>query len=204
MVSEESEQTSPKRKRRRKRKDVDESSPATSGMSKDDTKNVDEDPATPTVELKPRNDSPVELQVMDIREAVGRKSVKNNVQANTIQSPSTTITPPSDSSPSVPTSLSSSSPDMDDSLRRLLEDARAMQETEGGEADDEDGNVKAKIRNALGTLVTVDFFIVCGFLLWFLLGIFCSSVLKDDTVQIAFNSKCGFFYGGDEQVCRAK
>ena len=32
-----------------------------------------------------------------------------------------------------------------------------------------------------------DFFVVCGFLVWFLAGIFASSVLDNDAIQIAFN-----------------
>ena len=65
-----------------------------------------------------------------------------------------------------------------------------MQEQDGSTTKNkEEASVKTTIRNALSTLVTADFFVVCGFLLWFLVGIFCSSVLKDDTIQIAFNSK---------------
>ena len=54
--------------------------------------------------------------------------------------------------------------------------------------DEEGRGIKSAIGNALSTIVTADFFVVCGFLVWFLLGIFCSSILKDDTVQIAFNN----------------
>lgn len=64
-----------------------------------------------------------------------------------------------------------------------------MMQLENDDVEEESGSgTKATIRNALSTLVTADFFLVCAFLLWFLAGIFCSSVLKDDTVQIAFNS----------------
>jgi hypothetical protein len=42
-------------------------------------------------------------------------------------------------------------------------------------------------RSAISTLITVDFFLICGFLLWFLAGIFASTVLQNDSVQIAFN-----------------
>lgn len=43
-------------------------------------------------------------------------------------------------------------------------------------------------KNAISTLITADFFLICAFLVWFLVGIFASSVLKDDAIQIAFNN----------------
>lgn len=73
----------------------------------------------------------------------------------------------------------------DDSLKQLLLDAQEMQSSELSDPSDSKAN---SIKNVMSTIVTVDFFVVCGFLLWFLAGIFCSTVLKDDTVQIAFNS----------------
>ena len=59
---------------------------------------------------------------------------------------------------------------------------------------EEGEDIKSKIRDVVSTIVTADFFVVCGFLLWFLAGIFQSNVLGDDTIQIAFNSKfvCSF------------
>ena len=47
--------------------------------------------------------------------------------------------------------------------------------------------MKETIFDILSTIVTIDFFVVLALLAWFLAGIFCSYVLKDDTVQIAFN-----------------
>jgi len=41
--------------------------------------------------------------------------------------------------------------------------------------------------SVLSNLVVADFFFVLVLLVWFVLGIFCSNVLKDDTVQLAFN-----------------
>ena len=88
-----------------------------------------------------------------------------------------------------------------DSLEMLLQDAKdfkALEEKKqesgsslGSTTSSEDGglSVPDSFRNILSTIVTVDFFVVCGFLLWFLAGIFCSYILKDDTVQIAFNRK---------------
>ena len=83
---------------------------------------------------------------------------------------------------------------LDDSMSQLLEDVRVMNEEEkeskkGGMLSDSEGTgVKAMIGEVLSTIVTADFFLVCGFLLWFLLGIFARSVFNDDTIQIAFNN----------------
>ncbi|KAL7501269.1 hypothetical protein ACHAWT_011074 [Skeletonema menzelii] len=81
----------------------------------------------------------------------------------------------------------------DDSLEQLLADARSMRASSSTESDgrslatEEETSVKDKFFDVISTIVTIDFFLVLGLLAWFLLGIFCSYVLKDDTVQIAFN-----------------
>mmetsp|Transcript_27539 Transcript_27539/g.39445 ORF Transcript_27539/g.39445 Transcript_27539/m.39445 type:complete len:293 (+) Transcript_27539:73-951(+) len=80
----------------------------------------------------------------------------------------------------------------DDSLEQLLADARSMRasstDSDGKSvAAEEETPIKDKIFDVISTIVTIDFFLVLGLLAWFLLGIFCSYVLKDDTVQIAFN-----------------
>ena len=89
-------------------------------------------------------------------------------------------------------SLPSSSPSStsDDPMERLLADARKMREQSSSSAveNESDGpSIPATVRSVISTIVTADFFVVCGLLLWFLAGIFCSYVIKDDTVQIAFN-----------------
>ena len=110
------------------------------------------------------------------------------------------------SSPSEPMSAVSNMPKAstpttdglsDDSLKMLLEDAKEFQSLEQKSesssavesSEDEGFSIPDAFRNILSTVVTIDFFVVCGFLLWFLAGIFCSYILKDDTVQIAFNRK---------------
>ena len=79
----------------------------------------------------------------------------------------------------------------DDSLEQLLADARNMRasDTTDGKSvsTEEESSTKDKIFDVISTIVTIDFFLVIGLLAWFLAGIFCSAVLKDDTVQIAFN-----------------
>lgn len=72
----------------------------------------------------------------------------------------------------------------DNSLEDLLADARKMREKED---PDEGPSIPAAIKNVVSTIITIDFFVVCGLLAWFLAGIFCSYIIKDDTVQIAFN-----------------
>ncbi len=173
-----SEEESPMQKRKRKRKAEVEASATNK----------------PLIQLQPRDDKPVSMEIMDIRQAVGGFSTpqpKGLASSSTTQ-PSTRTTGSSTSSSlsssSSSTSASSKSSSMNDSLQQLLEDAKQMQQLE--EPVEEESKVKAAIRNALSTLVTADFFVVCVFLLWFLVGIFSSSVLKDDTIQIAFNSKC--------------
>lgn len=156
-------------------------------------------PSQPLIELRPRDDAPVKLEVMDIRQVVGGGGAPSqdysvpftNSQSTSRATSTTTTTTPSISTPSTMSTIRpSSSSSMDDSLQQLLEDARRMQQesNDSTTGSNDEGNVKTTIRNALSTLVTADFFVVCGFLLWFLVGIFCSSVLKDDTIQIAFNS----------------
>jgi hypothetical protein len=173
----------PAQKRKRKRRKKVEAAPAL----KEDVAEVEEI-ATPVsvVELKPRESSPVQLQVRDVRELVGGASVSASSSSSSAPASPVATTSRTDSSPS--TSFSSNT--LDDSLERLLADAKTMKDDAGDEEDDSEvGSVKASIGKVVSTIVTADFFLVMVFFVWFMGGIFCSSVLKDDTVQIAFNSK---------------
>jgi hypothetical protein len=162
--------------------------------------------------LKSRQNSPVQLKVLDIREMEGgyapgptaNEQFESNVR-QVMTAGSTFMASSSSKKSSKPKkSPSFSNPQLDDSLAALLNDARRMQEEEDDvEVEiDEVGDLKAKIRNALSTVVTADFFVVLAFLVWFLSGIFCSSVLKDDTVQIAFNSKFILYNSRVPQYCK--
>ena len=73
-----------------------------------------------------------------------------------------------------------------DSLETLLADAKRLRAAKGG-SDKKGSSIGDTLSNVVSTIVTTDFFVVCALLLWFLVGVFCSYVLKDDTVQIAFN-----------------
>ena len=168
-------------------------------------KTVEEDdvlaPETPqNIEKpKPRADAPVSLKVQDIRQVVNGKDATSTLKS---EKPTDAFEITSTKSPVMESDTgrqiisdkiisSSRSGDIpDDSMQQLLIDAAAMKSgTKVSETLEEPSSgVSKKIRDAVSTLVVVDFFVVCGFLLWFLAGIFCSSVLQDDTVQIAFNS----------------
>jgi hypothetical protein len=62
-----------------------------------------------------------------------------------------------------------------------------MRASSEGQSQTKTKGVKEIIFEVISTIVTVDFFLVLALLVWFLAGIFCSYVLKDDAVQIAFN-----------------
>jgi TRAP-type C4-dicarboxylate transport system permease small subunit len=69
-----------------------------------------------------------------------------------------------------------------------MADARKMQtenDTELQEAIDNstaESKLPNKIRGVINTIVTVYFFVVCGFLLWFLVGIVVRSLTDNDAV----------------------
>merc|ERR1712232_773588 len=158
-------------------------------------------------DLKPRDDAPVKLEVKNVLDLVNGDDTASTGTALSDPLSSVTSMLPSifgtkettissrTSVKNVPinTDVTAGRP-LDDSLDQLLEDARRMQaeqdETNDGSmsSDEEGAGLKSVIVNTLSTIVTVDFFVVCGFLLWFLLGIFCSSILKNDSVQIALNN----------------
>jgi hypothetical protein len=177
------DQISSGRRRRRKRKVT---------VEETEEEPEEEEPAAPAVELKQREDTPVQFQVKDVRELVGGTVPSTETPAEdfpfSIPNPFKAF---SDSSPATPSAPAPRSTSSDESLARLLEDAREMQEDEdeNGVSEESPDTIKSKVRNVLSTIVTADFFLVLAFLLWFLAGIFCSSVLKDDAVQILFNSK---------------
>ncbi|KAL7489419.1 hypothetical protein ACHAW6_015013 [Cyclotella cf. meneghiniana] len=97
-----------------------------------------------------------------------------------------------DSKASIPDRNTKRTPD--DSMEQLLADARRMRASSAGNADggvqsakETDKAMSDTFFEVVSTIVTIDFFVVIALLVWFLAGIFCSSVLKNDSVQIAFN-----------------
>ena len=162
------------RKRRLKRKEVVSTS-------------EDEEEDSPVVTSRPN--SPVEFKVQDVRDLVEGGRSKPAESSKAAAMPASNQVATINSATPGTGSSSFSNVQLDDSLAALLQDAKRMQAEDEDIPVDEGEVIRTKIRNALSTLVTADFFVVCGFLLWFLAGIFCSYILKDDTVQIAFNSK---------------
>ncbi|KAG7363081.1 hypothetical protein IV203_026441 [Nitzschia inconspicua] len=161
-------------------------------------------PSQPDLELKPRDDTPVQLQIRNVKDLVGGGGTSRSSppSPNSSSEPSTASTSPPlmedivSSSQQPSRSATSSNKGLNDSLEQLLEDARQMKEKGGNSngstagllSDEEGTGLKEGIRNVLSTIVTADFFVVCGFLVWFLAGIFWRAVFNDDSVQIAFNN----------------
>lgn len=204
----------PKRKRKRKKKAQIVDADDTTADSEDDAPTpepAESVPTAPVLDLKPREDEPVQLQIKTIIAPTEPKPTALDTATSMISSVQSIIGKSKDSfgsssgksgSSSATKAISKNSMDdfegqpLDDSLNQMLEDARIMtqEEKDANEANgilsDEDGtNVKQMIGSVLSNIVTADFFVVCAFLVWFVAGIFCSYILKDDTVQIAFNNQ---------------
>ena len=141
-------------------------------------------PQPPPQQRQQRGDQAVALEAPDIRSLVGGGPVTNDISS---KSPFPT-TPKTVDTSARTSSLSSSN--TDDALQQLLKDAQSMQEKEkiiNADGDEGGGALTTGIKNIISTIVTVDFFVVCAFLVWFLVGIFSSTVLDNDSIQIAFN-----------------
>lgn len=153
----------------------------------------------PVLELKPRDDAPVQLEVTNILASdtppePSAVSQISSMLSSVMGSKEEKKSNPREAATESSVASSFESQPFDDSMSQLLEDARMMTEEEkeskkGGILSDAEGTgVKSMVGEVLSTIVTADFFLVCGFLLWFLLGIFARSVFNDDTIQIAFNN----------------
>jgi hypothetical protein len=190
-----------RRKRVRRRKDsVSETTSPPVEESEDENEEEEEEeahvppPPVAAVELKPRRESAVSLQVTDVRELVGGGSTaakpRIDETSRTKATAAVTSSPLSSSPTKTDDDISSTS--IEDPLEQMLADARQMAAVEGpssaaSDAEETGSGVGGAVRGAISALVTVDFFIVCTLLLWFLAGIFSSYVLQNDAVQIAFN-----------------
>lgn len=189
----------PKRRRKRvKRKESESTASAlTDEKEEEEEEQEQEQGEQPPIEFKPRRqDATVNLQVKDVRELVNEGSSRavsstSNPSSMRMASSTSTLGSARTTTTMSSTSTSTSSTDTtNDSLEMLLQDAKEFQAQDVSSSGEGGGfSIPDTIKNALSTLVTVDFFVVCVFLVWFLAGIFCSYVLKDDTVQIAFNRK---------------
>eukprot|EP00533_Pseudo-nitzschia_delicatissima_P014659 CAMPEP_0197275096 /NCGR_PEP_ID=MMETSP1432-20130617/13501_1 /TAXON_ID=44447 /ORGANISM="Pseudo-nitzschia delicatissima, Strain UNC1205" /LENGTH=296 /DNA_ID=CAMNT_0042740967 /DNA_START=1 /DNA_END=891 /DNA_ORIENTATION=+ len=196
----------PKRKRKRKKKvvveeddDDDEPEVAATAAAVVETVApivVEEAEPAPVLELKPRDDTPVQFQVTNILASDEPPEPSNLSKVSDMLLSFTSGKEEPKSTRSESSGPKFESRPMDDSMSQLLEDVKVMTEEEkmaaeesGGFFSDSNGTgIKQMIGDALSTIVTVDFFVVLGFLLWFLLGIASRSVFNDDTIQIAFNN----------------
>jgi hypothetical protein len=165
-------------------------------------------PAAPDAGLRPR-EAAKPMQVRDIRDLVpgGRRASSST---ETPSEPEEADMASSSSPQPAPTksmyvsagagSNSENTGNLEDSLKMLLLDARKMQDDkdterqdaiESGTFDDstdDETSFKKKVRSTIGTIIAADFFVVCAFLVWFLIGIAARSVADNDTIQIAFNN----------------
>lgn len=171
-------------KKRRKRKDGKQFAPPAAAEAEVMTE-VEDKPAAP---VEPKENTVV-MQVQDIRNVV------SGVDPTAIDEDDDELGPDEeweyydeeeDDEDTEPSSAMKTSRMQDESLEQLLADARKMRST-SKPIEEKEKTMSDTIFEVISTIVTIDFFVVIGLLVWFLVGIFCSSVLKDDTVQIAFN-----------------
>ena len=164
------------------------------------------DALTPVMEWKPRSEDVVQLKIADVRDVVAGMVKTGPIEEQ--RSPSVPVIKAKDvmndddddeladdeeweyydDDDDESSIVNLKSPPLN-SLEQMLADAKSMR-SEKIEQTGEDFSVESptSLKNILSTIVTADFFFVCALLVWFLAGIFSSSVLKDDTIQIAFNS----------------
>jgi hypothetical protein len=205
----------PKRRvRRRKESDAGDASSDDTNADSSSSTSAEEtaappEAAAPAADLKPR-EAAKPMQVRDIRDLVpgGRASSTETPSGSSVPEQSDTSASSPSSTQAAPTksmyvsagagSNSENTGNLDDSLKMLLADARKMQvdkdterkeAIESGTADEtDDRSLQKKVRSAIGTIIAADFFVVCAFLIWFLVGIAARSVADNDTIQIAFNN----------------
>lgn len=197
-VDERLEESKPRRRRVRKRKDakaslgVVQSSAATPAASpvpnapSTVTQTTTKESTPVAVELKPREQTVVSLQVQDVRDVVAGKTTsvtnKRTVAKGRIEDDENEYEDDD--------AEDDNGPELD-SLERLLADARQMQALDDAalakNPNEQGFSIPTTVGGVLSAIVTADFFLVCIFLVWFLAGVFGSYVLNNDTVQIAFN-----------------
>lgn len=205
------------RRVRRKRKTTDEgdSTPTTESEAESESDETDDDveeeedddvvddeeeeevvvEEPKVVELKQR-EAPVQLQVQDVREAVGLYDPSEIGKSDDDIKPMSLSDMVSSfgggSSSSTGPATTTTGGDASELFDRLQAAARRDAEEAGEifpDGEEEPSSVKKTIINVVGTIITADLVLVLGLLAWFLAGIFFSSFMKDDSVQIAFNSK---------------
>jgi hypothetical protein len=190
----------PKKQRRKRKLEVVAAEPSVSSSKAADLKGTaksvaavssSSSPPPPPTLMTPLSTKAVQLEVLDVRDVVaGRQSRPSSSPVTSAdRSLSTATSFKVNDSNTEQTQASRGSED--DAFARLLLDARQMQgrvvDSEPESSSSKGTSLPGVARSAISTLITVDFFLICGFLLWFLAGIFASNVLQNDSVQIAFN-----------------
>lgn len=173
-------------KKRRKRKDGKQFAPPVTETA---TTTVAAEEKPEAVAVQPKENTVV-MQVQDIRNVVSGVDTTTTVEDDDELGPDEEWEyydedEEEDMKPSSST-ISNSGRMQDDSMEQLLADARKMRST-SKPVEEKEKTMSDTFFEVISTIVTIDFFVVMALLVWFLAGIFCSSVLKDDTVQIAFN-----------------
>lgn len=118
----------------------------------------------------------VEIKIQDIN-AVGSSNTNDDTMITSSNKQQATIM-------STTTDISTNNNEVDDKFKSLVSDARRLRESS---TEKEGDDAMYKLREILSTIVTIDFFAIVGFLIWFVVGVVSSTILKDDTIQIAFN-----------------
>jgi len=189
----------PRRRRRKRIADEISQKEDDDEEEEDEEEEIQASSAAVQAPVQPRQDAPVASAVTDIRNLVGGGGgLTGTTRTSTAQKSSTKIpagaTTTSSTAPVTSTTSSNSmasSTSNNDAFEQMLMDAKAMQgddEMTSSSSGMDELSIPKLISSVLSTIVTVDFFIVCGFLLWFLAGIFSSYALKNDDIQIAFNN----------------
>ena len=94
------------------------------------------------------------------------------------------VSNPSSASPKMSEKAASGTAD-DNPFADLLSDAKKIRST--AEVDDTDRELSDAIFSVASKIFTADFFLICAFFVWFIVGALISSFTGNDTVQIAFN-----------------
>ena len=185
------QQEKPSIKRRRRRRKEDDNFTETSNS-------LDVIAAVTTAPIK----DVVTIPIIDVRRLVDTGSTAVVEETPQRQQPNLSL-----QSKGSETSTSAATTTTYDPLEQLLIDAKEMRSMsrtsapmdgtdlgplETAQKRNNNGNEVSSsnfsISKVLSTIVIVDFFVVLVFFLWFLLGIVASYTIKNDAIQIAFNS----------------
>ena len=151
------------------------------------------------IQLKPRDDDVVEFKIQDVRDVIsGKIEVADEAEEDEEDDEEweyVDVDEEEDNDEYEYVVVDSAGKNRD-SLEQLLADAKSFRvaEKEKDKEDEDNGeeeggiSIPKSVSGAISTIVTIDFFVVIALLVWFLAGIFGQYVLKDESIQIAFNN----------------